>query len=68
MFSKIVYRTINDSNRFKAQVAVEAIRDQRTIAGIASEYGIHPSQTHKWKKQALEELPNVFSDNHERSQ
>ncbi len=28
---------------------------------IASEYGVHPSQIAQWKKQALDELPNVFA-------
>ena len=51
------------NGRFKAQVALEAIKNQRTIGEIAHEYGIHPSQIHKWKKHVLDELPNVFSDN-----
>ena len=38
---------------FKAQVALEAIRNQRTIAEIASEYGVHPSQVNKRKNQAF---------------
>ena len=46
---------------FKARVALEAIRGERTIAEIASETGVHPNQISKWKKQALEELPEIFS-------
>ena len=46
----------------KAKVALEAIRGDRTIAEIASESGVHPNQISKWKKQALEELPDLFSD------
>lgn len=49
--------------RFKAQVALEAIKNQRTVGEIAGEYSIHPSQIHKWKKQVLSELPSIFSDN-----
>jgi len=49
---------------FKAQVALEAIRNQRTIAEIASENGVHPSQVNKWKKQVLDGVPTIFSDNH----
>jgi len=49
--------------RFKAQVALEAIKNQRTVGEIAGEYSIHPSQIHKWKKYVLAELPNIFSDN-----
>ena len=53
------------SSGFKAQVALEAIRNQSTIAEIASEKGVHPSQVNKWKKQALDGLPSIFSDNHD---
>jgi putative transposase len=49
------------NNGFKAQVALEAIRNQRTIAEIASEYGVHPSQVNKWKKQVLAGVPTIFS-------
>ena len=55
------------NNGFKAQVALEAIRNQRTIAEIASENGVHPSQVNKWKKQVLDGLPGVFSGNHDKS-
>jgi len=48
---------------FKAQVALEAIRNQRTIAEIAGEYGVHPSQVNKWKKQILDGIPTIFSGN-----
>ena len=46
---------------FKAQVALEAIKNQRTIAEIASEYGVHPSQVNKWKRQVLDGVPTIFS-------
>ena len=46
---------------FKAKVVVEVLKNQKTIAELASEFGIHPNQITQWKKQALEELPEVFS-------
>ena len=46
---------------FKAKVALEAIKGERTIAEIASESGVHPNQIAKWKKQLLEEAPEIFS-------
>jgi putative transposase len=55
------------NNGFKAQVALEAIRNQRTIAEIASEYGVHPSQVNKWKKQVLDGVSTIFSGNHDKS-
>ncbi len=51
------------SSGFKAQVALEAIQNQRTIAQIASEYKVHPSQVTKWKRRLKEELPQSFADN-----
>ena len=47
--------------RFKAQVALEAIKNQQSISQIASEYGINPAQVSQWKKQVLEQLPQLFS-------
>ena len=47
--------------------ALEAIRSQNTIAEIASENGVHPSQVNKWKKQVLDSLPGIFSSNHDKS-
>ena len=50
------------SSALKAKVALEAIKGQKTVNEIASEYGVHPSQIAQWKKQALEELPEIFSN------
>jgi transposase-like protein len=47
---------------FKALVALDAIRGERTIAELAAAYGVHPVQVGKWKKQALEGQPKVFSE------
>jgi transposase-like protein len=62
---------INKRKRYdaalKAKVALEAIKNERTIAEIASEYGVHPNQITKWKKQALEDLPKIFSGKRERT-
>ena len=46
--------------KFKAKVAVEAIKGNRTVSDLAAVYNVHPSQIHHWKKQALEGLPEVF--------
>ena len=48
------------ASQFKATVALEAVKNKKTIAQIASEYGIHPNQVGKWKKQLIESLPQVF--------
>ena len=46
---------------FKARVALEAIKGQKTIAEISSAFGIHSTQIAKWKSLALAELPSIFS-------
>jgi transposase-like protein len=53
---------------FKARVALEAIRGDRTMAEIAAAYGVHPNQISKWKKQALDELPKIFSGRYEKTE
>ena len=54
------------SSGFKTQAALEAMRNQSAIAEIASENGVHPGQVNKWKKQALDGLPSIFSGNHDK--
>jgi len=39
---------------------LEILREEKTIAQMASEYGVHRTQLHRWKKQALESLPELF--------
>ncbi len=51
----------NYSGKFKAKVAVEVIREQDTIAELASKYEVHRSLLTRWKKEALEGLPALFS-------
>ena len=38
---------------FKSKVAVEAIKEQKTINELTAEYGVHATQISNWKKQAL---------------
>ena len=53
---------------FKARVAIEAIKGQRTVNEIASTYQIHPNQVTEWKKQALRQLAEVFSSGRARAE
>ena len=41
---------------FKAKVAIEALKEQKTIAELASMYSVHPTQITKWKRQAIDLL------------
>ena len=43
-------------------MAIEAIKNQRTIAQIASDYEVHPNQVSQWKRQILEESPQLFTN------
>jgi transposase-like protein len=47
---------------FKAKVATEAIRGEKTANELAGQYQLHPTQIAAWKKQALEGLTEVFAD------
>jgi transposase-like protein len=51
---------------FKAKVALEALKEERTINQLASAYGVHPTQIRQWKKQLLEGVPRLFTEKRER--
>ena len=51
----------NHTARFKAKVAFEAAKGDKTIAQLAGEYEVHPTQIMQWRKQLLELLPEIFS-------
>jgi transposase-like protein len=46
----------------KAHIALEILKEEKTVNQLASEYGIHPNVLYRWKKQALENLPKLFED------
>jgi putative transposase len=50
----------NYNSEFKAKVALEAVKGRLTINEISREFGVHPNQISKWKKQFLESLPQIF--------
>jgi len=47
---------------FKAKVALEAIKEQKTSAELASQYQVHPGQIRNWKATAAKGLIDLFSD------
>lgn len=55
-------RRRNFGKGIKAKVAIEAIKGAKTINEIASIYEVHPNQVSKWKKLALERLPDAMAD------
>jgi len=50
------------SPELKKRIAIEAIKEQRTINEIASAYEVHPAQVRKWKKELLDEATSIFED------
>jgi transposase len=49
---------------FKAQAALEALQEKKTIAQLAAEYELHANQISAWKKQLLENSSHVFEQEH----
>ena len=60
--SRIMAQHRSFGKAFKAKVAIEAIKGEKTINEIASIYEVHPNQVSLWKKQALEKLPEAMAD------
>ena len=47
---------------FKAQVALAALKSDRTVNELAGQYGVHPTLIHSWKKHLLAGADQVFSN------
>ena len=52
-------RRIHDAH-FKTRVVLEALKGQKTLAQLSSEFGIHAQMITDWKRQALNGLPSLF--------
>ena len=50
----------NHSPAFKAKVALAAVKGDKTVAEIAQQYEVHPTQVTEWRKQLLERAGEVF--------
>ena len=50
------------SAKFKARVAVEAIRGEKTLSQLGAQFQVHPVQIEQWRKPALKQLQESFVD------
>lgn len=50
----------NHDAGFKARVALEAVKGERTVSELAAEYGVHPTLINQWKRALLEGAPEIF--------
>lgn len=51
----------NHSSEFKAKVALEAIREEMTLAELSKKYGVHANQISGWKRAAIENMASAFA-------
>ena len=51
----------NFTDQFKAKVASEALRGDKTVQEIAAKHQLHPNQVSTWKRQAIDGMADVFS-------
>ena len=50
----------NHDAAFKARVALEAVKGERTVSELAADYGVHPTMIHQWKKALLDGAADIF--------
>ena len=51
----------NHSPEFKAKVALEAIREEKTLAELSKKYCVHPTQIGTWKRAAIENMATAYT-------
>lgn len=58
----------NHSPSFKAKVALAAVRGEKTLAELAQEFDVHPTQIGEWRSQLLERAASVFGGDSDKSE
>ena len=54
------------TGKFKSKVALAAVENIKTIAELASDYGVHPGMIRNWKRQLIENSVDIFTDKRKR--
>ncbi len=57
----------NHGSIFKAKVALEAIKEEETLAKLSERFTVHPNQISEWKKQLLDGASSIFCKGHKSS-
>jgi len=50
----------NHTPGFKARVALEALKGEKTLSELSQQYDLHPNQIQQWRKKLLEGATDVF--------
>ena len=62
MVKRITYKT-----SFKCKVALEALKENKTLSDLAQEFKLHPSQITRWKTQVVKGISQIFDDRRKKS-
>ena len=54
------------SSKFKSQIIIEALKENKTLAELSSEHLVHAQQITNWKKQAINGMEEIFKDKRQR--
>jgi transposase-like protein len=51
----------NYDENFKSKVVLEALKEQKTVAQLSTEFELHATQISEWKKQVVSAIPSLFT-------
>lgn len=54
--------------QFKAKVALEAVRGEKTVAELSSQYSLHPTMINNWKRHLIEEANTLFEGGRQKNE